>query len=262
MWPFTRKAGTHRKDSSTDGCLVYAVGDIHGRLDLLRLLGDQIVEDAATRITTAEAATGKPVRSVLIFLGDYVDRGPHSRDVIEYLSRLHERTPEVICLKGNHEQVMLNFIETGQGGPAWIGAGGYETLTSYGVEPPARDADSATWEQARAALEAAMPQHHLAFLRGLALQAVVGDYLFVHAGVRPQVDLAEQTETDLLWIRHDFLRTNKACDKVVVHGHTPADEAHLGRWRIGIDTGAYATGVLSAVRLFGTSRQLLQVRPA
>ncbi len=227
----------------TQGRLVYAVGDIHGRLDLLRRLIADIVANAAM--------ANKDTRPVIVFLGDYVDRGPHSRGVIDQILQLAGASDfEIRSLLGNHEQAMLWFLKDAKTGRGWTAHGGAETLASYGVAPPQAQADDKAWEAARQALEAALPAQHLAFLRGLELYLEIGDYLFVHAGIKPGVPLEKQSQRDLLWIRDDFLNASYTGDKVVVHGHTPAPEPVFYAGRIGVDTGAYATGLLCAVRLY------------
>jgi serine/threonine protein phosphatase 1 len=238
--------------SSTEGRLVYAIGDIHGRNDLLLRLLSRIEDDR--KITDGAA------RPLLVFLGDYIDRGPDSRAVIDtILSFSAETDMEVQPLKGNHEHQMLLFLEDASAGPPWGAYGGRETLMSYGVRPPTPQAAPELWEEARAALADATPADHLAFLKSLALTATCGDYLFVHAGVRPGVPLDENTDDDLMTIRDDFLSSKQLLEKVVVHGHTPQAEPHLDGRRIGIDTGAFATGRLTAVRLYDQARTILQV---
>ena len=253
MWLFPKNAKDSR--STTSGALVYAVGDIHGRDDLLGVLLRQIEDDFAR----SGAESG-----VLVFLGDYVDRGPNPRAVIEQLVSYRPPQLRVYCLKGNHEQAFVQFLEEGTGGEAWVVNGGGETLVSYGVTPPARGLPSeeaeTAWKAARQSLVRAIPPRHAAFLKGLQLWLAIGDYVFVHAGVRPGAPLDQQFERDLLWIRKDFLNARRPSEKVIVHGHTPEAAPFLGRWRIGLDTGAYATGLLSAVRLQGTDRQILQAR--
>lgn len=253
MWPFHQKQEASR--ATTGPARVYAVGDVHGRLDLLQILLRQIEDDA---IATAAGNT------FLILLGDYVDRGPQSREVIELLASYRPPLMRVYCLKGNHEQALTRFLDDPVGGEAWAVNGGRETMLSYGVIPPPAglpEAEAASaWEAARLELGEALPPSHRAFLQALQLWVTIGDYLFVHAGVRPGAPLDQQSEHDLLWIRKDFLEARKASDKVIVHGHTPENEPFLGRWRIGIDTGAYATGLLSAVRLEGTEQIILQAR--
>jgi serine/threonine protein phosphatase 1 len=144
----------------------------------------------------------------------------------------------------------------------WSQFGARETLSSYGVDPPDWNAGEEDWARASRELNLLMPPSHKEFLQGLAMVVERGDYLCVHAGVRPGIPLHRQTEQDLMWIRDDFLRSERRLDKVIVHGHTPTGEAYLGDHRIGLDTGAYATGVLTAVRLKGATRKLIQVRGA
>lgn len=242
--------------TSTGGELVYAVGDVHGRYDLLKQLLADITRDYAGR------ANGR--RPILIFLGDYVDRGPDSHKVVEAMVWLKRREDlEVHLLKGNHEQALLDFLETPEHGAGWLTYGGQETLVAYGIEPPDPYAGPAEMVRARDALMAVMPAAHLRLLERLELMALVGDYCFVHAGVRPGTSLAAQTERDLLWIRQPFLESEGPCEKVVVHGHTWIDERpQLHAHRVGLDTGAYLTGVLTAVRLQDGERQILQVGKA
>jgi serine/threonine protein phosphatase 1 len=237
--------------ASTGGRLIYAVGDIHGRLDLLDRLLRLILDDLAER------ALDRP--PMLVFVGDYVDRGSASRGVIQRLLALRASEGlEVRNLKGNHEQAMLQFLGDASRGAEWVSYGGAATLASYGVPPPALDADEATWEATRQAFAAAVPEDHLDFLWSLELAVEAGDYLFVHAGVRPGVALGEQREQDLLWIRDDFLSATGPFGKIVVHGHTPRDEAFVGPHRIGLDTGASMTGVLTAIRLGDGDPALIQ----
>jgi serine/threonine protein phosphatase 1 len=249
FWTFRRAAP--RREASTTGRLVYAVGDVHGCAALLARLVAEIRRDA-----DAFALQDRPA---LVFVGDYVDRGPDSKGVIDEVIKLRrEGRFEVRALMGNHEETLLAFLTNPAVGPAWADFGGLNTLESYKVAPPSLRSDAAAWASASEALARALPADHLAFLRGLELTASYGDYLFVHAGVRPGVPLSAQREHDLLWIREEFLNAKAPCAQVVVHGHTPEAEPFLGRYRVGIDTGAYATGVLTAVRLFGVERRLLQ----
>lgn len=248
---FARRSTPAAPAASTGGALIYAVGDVHGRLDLLGALLVKIGEDVL-----AQAPDRQPS---LIFLGDYVDRGPSSRGVIDRLIQLQgEAAFDVRALKGNHEEQMLLFLNDAKAGPAWAEFGGAQTMVSYGVTPPQSRTDAEAWEDARRAFAEAVPQAHLDFLSRLELAVVCGDYLFVHAGVRPGVPLEQQSERDLMWIRDEFLSSDRHHGKVVVHGHTPADAPFLGHNRIGIDTGAYATGTLTAVRLQHEERFMLQ----
>jgi serine/threonine protein phosphatase 1 len=250
---FSKAVSKAAAASDTGGSLIYAIGDIHGRLDLLNPLLDKILDDAAT------LGGGRPV---IIFVGDYVDRGPDSRGVIDRIIAL-AATPglEVRTLKGNHEEQLLSFLDDPRSGPPWMEFGGAQTLLSYGIVPPKGRTDMEVWDEARLALAKALPPEHLQFLNGLELAITCGDYLFVHAGVRPGVPLNQQSERDLMWIREEFLAADRACDKVVVHGHTPEASPYVGRHRIGIDTGAYATATLTAVRLLGAERMILQASP-
>ncbi|HEX7886687.1 MAG TPA: metallophosphoesterase family protein [Phenylobacterium sp.] len=239
--------------ASTDGRTIYAVGDIHGRLDILDPLLAQIRADVA-----AEPPKDKPV---LVFVGDYVDRGAASRGVVDRVIELQAGDEfEVRALKGNHEEAILAFLDDPNFGPTWSEHGGAQTLTSYGVTAPMLRMAAEDWAKARDDLAEVLPKAHYDFLRRLELVAVYGDYLFVHAGLRPGVPIEDQEEHDLLWIRQDFLATQRPFEKVVVHGHTPEEEAFLGQVRIGIDTGAYATGLLTAVRLRDADRRLIQAR--
>jgi serine/threonine protein phosphatase 1 len=244
-------ARTTASRPSTEGQTIYAVGDIHGRLDLLQVLLAQIEADAAS-----STACGK---SLLIFVGDYIDRGPASKGVIDrIIDTRRSRTFEVRCLMGNHERTLLDFLNDAAIGPIWATHGGIETLVDYGVSAPPIGAGSDAWAKARGAFEAQLPRRHLEFLSSLKSYTVCGDFLFVHAGVRHGVPLGEQTERDLLTIRQDFLTKKTPFEKVVVHGHTPVEAAYSGPHRINIDTGAYATGVLTAVRLLGDQRGFLR----
>ena len=230
--------------------MIYAVGDIHGRRDLLQLVVRKIAVDAI--------ASGSVDQPVLVFLGDYVDRGPDSAGVITYIQTLSGLGGfDLRCLKGNHEQTLLKFLDDSSIGPTWAEHGGGATLASYGVSIPAMRTDREGWEAARLAFQQALPIEHLAFFRGLELSVAFGDYFFVHAGVRPGVSLARQNEQDLLWSRGEFLAEKKPFEKIIVHGHTPVEAPFLGATRIGVDTGAYATGALSAVRLEGAQRSVL-----
>ena len=238
-----------------DGVALYVIGDIHGRADLLRGLLRKIALDAARHETGSKRE--------LVFLGDYVDRGPDSRGVIDLiLATKSERAYwTVTALKGNHEQALMQFMNEPELWPMWQGFGARETLLSYGVNPPGAGSEPDDWVRASRQLNIAVPHDHKRFLEDLQLFADRGDYLCVHAGVRPGSPLNQQTEQDFLWIRDEFLRNERRLEKVIVHGHTPAEEAYVGAHRIGLDTGAYATNLLTAIKLKGEERVLIQARP-
>jgi serine/threonine protein phosphatase 1 len=239
-----------------EGVTLYVIGDVHGRVDLLYPLLRKVAFNAA-RLPAEE-------QRELIFLGDYVDRGPDSRGVIGLvLSTIAEQDFwAVTALKGNHEAALMEFLNEPATWPMWAQFGARETLSSYGVDPPDWNGGEAEWARASRELGLLMPASHKEFLQGLPLAVERGDYMFAHAGVRPGIPLHQQTEQDLLWIRDDFLRSERRLDKVIVHGHTPAEDPYLGEHRIGLDTGAYATNVLTAIRLKGPTRMLIQVRGA
>ncbi len=232
-----------------EGVTIYAVGDVHGRDDLLAQALAAIREDA-------QESEG---HGVVVFLGDYVDRGPGSRQVVDLLIEAsRDEGLEWRFLRGNHDQSLLDFLYQPVTGMAWSDFGGRETLESYGVVSPPPWADRPAWETAAAAFAAALPPEHLKFFQALELTVELGDYFFVHAGVRPGVPLAAQSERDLLWIREPFLSDPAPLPKVVVHGHTPTEAVHADLRRIGIDTGAYATGVLTVLRLSGDEGAVIQ----
>jgi serine/threonine protein phosphatase 1 len=233
--------GSQTPAALPEGIRIYAVGDVHGRSDLLGRLLAAIDADCKQR----------PIaRPITVFVGDYIDRGPDSRNALDLL--LHwQRAYEAIFLRGNHEMFLPRFLADPRSLDEWRQYGGLETLLSYGLKPsinPDRD------EQTILATEFAeiLPQEHLDFLQSLALTFSCGDFLFVHAGVRPGVPILEQTEDDLLWIRDDFLNWEQPFERFVVHGHTPVNEPDHRSNRINIDTGAYATGRLTCVVIENT----------
>lgn len=225
------------------GLVAYVIGDIHGRADLLIQLLARIEADVAEF----------PSHRVLkIFLGDYIDRGPASREVIELLIR--ERGRNCIALLGNHERAMLDFLAN----PIhdhWLHLGANETLRSYGLTQPLRRMAGGEIYQA---LHQALPPAHRDFLANLPLAVRLGDLTFVHAGLRPGVPLAEQDREDLIWIRQDFLTASLPAEKLIVHGHTPSSDIREAPGRLGIDTGAFASGKLTAVRFHGPDRAVIQ----
>jgi len=229
------------------GSRIYAIGDMHGRLDLLERLRTVIVEDAKWH----------PVdRKIVVYLGDYVDRGPDSRGVVDLLAR--EKLPgfESVFLKGNHEDSMLQFLVDPGIAASWFAYGGDATLYSYSVRPP----DPRKIDELLAAQKAfveALPPEHLDFLRALKLVHIEGDYAFVHAGFRAGVPIEFQTPEDMMWIRNEFLSSDADFGKIAVHGHTITDRPEIRPNRIGIDTGAFATGTLTCLVLEGSERRFL-----
>ncbi len=256
------------------GLLIYAIGDIHGRADLLRDITAQVQSQATTQtnfqLSPQSASQLAPesrsprdspaptLRNLLIYLGDYVDRGPDSKAVIDFLLAGPPPGFEAIYLKGNHEEALLHFLEEPSFGEEWRHYGGLETLQSYGVKNVTSRIAGEGFERARDEFEELLPASHRTFLEGLEISATFGDYFFAHAGVRPGVSLDDQIEQDLLWIREDFVKWTGRFGKVVVHGHTITAEPELLPNRIGIDTGAYLSNTLSCVVLEGDTRTVLQ----
>ena len=217
---------------------IYAIGDVHGCLDLLRQLERRILADADAHA----------VRPTLVLLGDYVDRGPDSAGVLDHLSGPRPRGFSRVCLAGNHEIMMLDFLAAPSPSADWLRFGGLETLASYGMQPDRVLGSSR--RQLQAMVDAHVPQEHIDFLKDLPLTLSVQDLVFVHAGLRPGVEpIDHQSEDDLLWIRDEFFNAPPVDRRLVVHGHTPGKVPVSVPGRICVDTGAYATGVLSAVRL-------------
>lgn len=236
--------------SGPEGQIAYVVGDIHGRLDLLDQLLERIHRDIDAR---------RPEKALIVFLGDLVDRGPDSARVVERLRNYRREGVRPVFLLGNHEEVLLR-IAAGEAAliPSWLRFGGAQCLKSYGGDPLkiAIKGDEAAVE----AIRAVLPQEHLEFLRTFADTCRFGDYLFVHAGIRPGVALDQQTQLDLRWIREPFLADDTDHGFVVVHGHTIRPEIEERPNRIGIDTGAYSTGVLTALVIDGAERRHLDTR--
>ncbi len=229
-----------------EGMRIYAVGDIHGRADLLDRLAQRIGADLAAR----------PAReAVTVFVGDYVDRGLDSRGVVERLARADFPT-RIVPLRGNHEEAMLRFLDDAPTLPQWVTFGGLMTLASYGVDPGAEMRRGGA-QAVQAAFLAHFPESHRRFLADTAYFAEYGDYFFCHAGVRPHVPLEQQDPGDLMWIRYEFLQYKGAFGKVIVHGHTPHTRAENLANRINLDTHAFKSGVLTAVALEGTERRFI-----
>ncbi|MBV8687585.1 MAG: serine/threonine protein phosphatase [Alphaproteobacteria bacterium] len=244
--------GREARARGKEGARAYGIGDIHGRLDLLETLLARIEADIASRPRR---------RTYIVFLGDLIDRGPDSSGVIERLRQWRPRHARPIFLGGNHEEVLLRVVVGGDARVLadWLKFGGAECLQSYGLDPDAlrRMED----EAAIAAVRAAVPRAHVEFLEGFADTFRFGDYLFVHAGIRPGVAVEEQERQDLRWIREPFLSDAKEHGMVVVHGHTIVDAVEERANRIAIDTGAYRTGILTAIGLEEEQRWFLSTAP-
>jgi len=238
-----------------EGICIYAVGDIHGESRCLEALLSVITTHYRQRMNEAGE------RPIIVFLGDYVDRGPDSRGVLDILCRFAATDadgsgPACRFVSGNHEAALRAFLANPVTGAEWLDYGGAETLASYGLCTFPHLSDPVTL---RDGLEERLPTSHRAFLDLLEPMITLGDYVFVHAGVRPGVPLERQRLDDIQWIREPFLSSRRFHGKVVVHGHTPVDEPQILPNRIAIDTGAYATGVLSAISLNGAGNSILKV---
>ena len=239
--------------SMPPGVCLYAIGDVHGRADLLVALHGEIAIDAA-QLTPGTL-------KIAVYVGDYVDRGLESRQVIELLIRRPLANFRSIYLVGNHDNWLINFLIDARCGPAWLGCGGDATLHSYGVRLREGVGGLHYYDDLRAALRERIPREHVEFLAQLQLSYEVGDYLFVHAGVRPAVPLDRQAAVDLLLIREPFLSSPRDFGKVVVHGHTVEAEPAVRPNRIGIDTGACWTGCLTCVVLEEDRYHFLSTTP-
>jgi serine/threonine protein phosphatase 1 len=235
---FLKRGRPQKRPRLPQGVRVYAIGDVHGRADLLDRLLSRI---------DAHVATHPVPRPIVLFVGDYIDRGPSSREVLDLLINAAEGR-ETVFLRGNHDVFIANFIANPTVLRDWAKIGGLETLMSYGLQPSI-NADETTQKELAKALETALPSAHRNFLNKLDASFPLGGYFFVHAGVRPGVPLAKQSTEDMLWIRDEFLLHEEDFGKIIVHGHTPVRELDIRPNRINIDTGAYVTGRLTCVIL-------------
>lgn len=230
-----------------EGRRVYAIGDVHGRNDLLQQLLEKIVRDDGER---------DQAQSEIIFLGDLVDRGPDSAGVIDTAMQLKSDRGNVRFLMGNHEEVYLAAATGDEKSVRFFNRiGGRETILSYEISKEEYiDLDIS---QLAARIPTLFPREHVDFVSGFEDQIIIGDYAFVHAGIRPGIPLAEQRKKDLRWIREEFLATREAHEKVIVYGHTISDDVVEAGNRIGIDTGAYYSNKLTALALQGPERWYL-----
>ncbi|RWH72074.1 MAG: serine/threonine protein phosphatase [Mesorhizobium sp.] len=230
--------------------IVYAIGDVHGCHDELSALEQKIELDAQQFLG----------RKIIIMLGDYIDRGPHSRRVVDHLMAPPPRGFQRVCLVGNHEVALLLYLDGHLSRETWLGYGGRETLFSYGVDPDRLISLYGSSAEADARIREAIPDSHVDFLRTLPAMVCSDQFVFVHAGIRPGIALEAQDEGDLLNIREEFFEAAHQLDRWVVHGHTIVDVPTLDGRRLDIDTGAFQTGRLTALRIVGKYGRLLSSR--
>lgn len=228
---------------------IYAIGDVHGYLNLLFKIHDLISDDLAQY----------PVKHhKIIHLGDYIDRGPNSKGCIQYLINLMASNENVSCLKGNHEEKLIRFLDDPIATAySFLTYGGAECAKSYGVQPPHLDVSNDEMLAFRDELLQSIPRSHIEFIGELLFGQTFGDYFFAHAGVRPGVAIKDQTNHDLMTIRKEFISYHGLFSKVIVHGHTPHHPIEIKQNRINADTMAYATQELTAVVLEGNQYRIL-----
>ena len=242
MLRFWRSRKGMIKPQLPEGVRIYAISDIHGCADLLKQL---------FTVIDADLAHSRPPHPIHVFLGDYVDRGPESRQTLDLLIE-RSKTHQTVFLKGNHEAFLMEALDDPARCEDWRKYGGLQTLVSYGLTP-SLNPNRAEQIELMKQLKAILPEAHKKFLKRLRLTFTCGDFFFVHAGVRPGVRLSRQREADLLWIREAFLESEENFGKYIVHGHTPVREPDIRPNRINIDTGAYATGNLTLLTVQGSS---------
>ena len=232
------------------GMRIYAIGDVHGCLAELREMMALISQDLIRR----------PVRKYrIIFTGDYMDRGPRSKGVVSFLISLCARNKKVICLRGNHDDFLINFMaDPIKHGPIFFRNGAVETLRSFGVRVDENDRSDEHLEEIRRYCRLIVNPTHLNFLSRLSYSKSYGDYFFCHAGIRPGVSIRKQSKRDLMWIREEFLSHSGLFEKVIVHGHTPQTRVDIQPNRVNIDTKCYATGTLTCLVLQDDSYRILQ----
>ncbi len=239
------------ESSAPDNTRIYAIGDVHGHVELLQKLRKEILDDLSK----------SPVdQHKIVFLGDYIDRGPDSAGCVEYLINLAATDEHVICLKGNHEDKLEKFLKDPVAvADSFFTYGGAECAESYGVDMTGYRGDKQEILQKCEALNSKIPVHHRAFYEQLENTVTFGDYMFVHAGVRPDVALDRQSVRDLIWIRSEFIHHRDLYEKIIVHGHTPAYPMEILPNRINVDTHAYYTGVLSCIVLENKDYRVIEV---
>lgn len=243
------ETGVHFEDAvAPEGVRLYAVGDIHGCHELMSKMHQRIM---------AEIMTDQPPDWRVIYLGDYIDRGPASRQVLDFLASATQSDSRIVALAGNHDIGFLDFLAEPSPDSLFANNGGDATAFSYGVDLHVRSPEA--FAQTSESLRKAVPEEHLTFMRGLRLSVTFGDFFFCHAGIRPGIPLADQSSEDLVWIRERFRRHTGLHPKVVVHGHTPVTGVEIMPNRVNLDTGACFTGRLSAMVFEGSRKRLLEV---
>ncbi len=246
----SQKRGQDPRSSSVPhGLRIYAIGDIHGRVDLLKSLHKKISEDAKN----ADPDT----RKIAIYLGDYVDRGDHSKEVLDLLIDEPLEGFESVFLKGNHEEMLCHFVEDASVGLVWLAYGGDACIYSYKVPAPNGTSKPEEVVKIQRSLQSVIPDSHMEFLNNLMLSYEVGDYYFVHAGVNPDQPLFEQGPASQMWIREEFINDPRFHGKVIVHGHTITETPDIMHNRIGIDTGAYYSGTLTCLVLENDEKRFI-----
>jgi serine/threonine protein phosphatase 1 len=248
VWRFLSSASSRRRPPRLpEGIRAYVIGDVHGRADLLGQVLARIDADLV------EYPASRPLH---VFLGDYVDRGPASRQVVDLLTK-RSQSHETIFLKGNHETYIFDFLNDPASLEVWRQYGGFETLISYGLMPQIK-ADATEREELAQAFGHLLPTTHKNFFAALKSSFTCGDFFFAHAGVKPGTPLDQQRDEDLLWIRDDFLLCEEDFGKFVIHGHTPVREPDIRHNRLNIDTGAFATGRLTCLVLEDSTAAVLE----
>ncbi|WP_296746161.1 metallophosphoesterase [Mesorhizobium sp.] len=249
------ETGIHYLDArGPDSMRLYAIGDVHGRHDLLAAMHRRI----ESQLEYAPASDWR-----IIHLGDYVDRGPDSRSVLDFLIEARKRDPRNIMLAGNHDIGMLDFLANAEPDGLFMNYGGVQTAQSYGVDL-VRDAQwfgkAEAIGRGHMTLVKAVPPGHIDFLRSLPFSVSFGDFFFCHAGIRPGVPLDRQNQHDLIWIRDAFHDHTGLYPKVIVHGHTPVPEAEVKANRVNVDTLAWQSGMLSALAINGGDKRIIDVQ--
>lgn len=242
-----RPQGRERVELELSDTVVYAVGDVHGCFRELRALEAKIVADAATL----------PGRKLIVMLGDYIDRGPDSARVLDHLIAPPPAGFERICLIGNHEAQALDYLDGKLSLERWLATGARSALFSYDIDAEHLAELYGSAGKLDEYIRANIPRDHIRFMRSLPIMAYSERFLFVHAGIRPGVPLLDQKDDDLLYIREEFFEASRRLDRWVVHGHTPTDFPRIEGRRLGIDTGAFKTGRLTAVRIANKGGRLL-----